>query len=250
VSPIPFVLAVAIFPTWSASAVKSNPAAPPVTYSLPLMAPPTVQITVPFVISELERLDRGLQTLAADFTQHVRWDDSGMSQTVEGSIEFKKPELMRLQHVVPEPQTLVSDGSILWVHRPSTEQVIKSRLSDWKKSEPLAQGLLDFGNYAGLLRRYDVSVSSQGAPDASGHRSVELRLAPREKTAAQDFTLTLRLSTKDYFPAEARLRAGNVSVRSIFSNIKYNAPIPEERFRFAPPPGADVFDNVKPSKAK
>jgi outer membrane lipoprotein carrier protein len=219
------------------------------TYSLPLQPAPTIPLTVDVVVAGIETIDLALKTLSADFKQSVKWDDSGMAQSVEGTVEFSKPERLRLEHRIPEPQTLVSDGDVLWVHRPSTNQVIKTRLSEWKKSEPMAQGLLDFGNYAGLVKRYEVDLSTQGAADADGHRQVELRLRPREKSAAGDFTLWLVLSTRDWFPAEARLRAGAVTVRSLFSRIRYNAPIPGERFTFAPPPGADLFDTVKP-KAK
>lgn len=215
------------------------------TYALPLLAPTTVPLSVPYVIARFEKLDTDLKTLEASFTQYVRWDESGMAQTVEGSFDYKKPGFLRLQHRIPEPQVLVSDGVLLWIYRPSTNQVIKTRLDDWKKSEPMAQGLLDFGNYAGLLKTYDAEISSQSAPASDGQRDVWLRLKPKDRKGG-DFTLTLKLNTRDFFPGDTELRAGSVSVHSIFSNIKYNPPEPEARFRFTPPPDADVFDNTKP----
>jgi outer membrane lipoprotein carrier protein len=217
-------------------------------YSLPLLPPPTVPISVPYVVERFEALDKNLSTLEADFRQFVHWDDSGMAQTVEGSLDFKKPDGLRLQHKLPEAQTVVSDGTLLWIYRPSTNQVIKTRLDEWKKSEPMAQGLLDFGNYAGLLKTYDAEISSQTAPGADGQRDVWLRLKPKQKSAGGDFVLTLKLSTRDFFPADTELRAGTVSVHSIFSNIKYNPPQPDSRFRFTPPPGADVFENTSPAR--
>jgi outer membrane lipoprotein carrier protein len=214
------------------------------TYSLPLLAPSTVPLSLPLVVERFEALDKELTSLSADFTQFVRWDESGMAQTVEGSFDYKKPGLLRLQHKIPEPQSLVSDGTLLWIYRESTNQVIKTRLEDWKKSEPMAQGLLDFGNYAGLLKSYDAEISTQSAPGPDGHRDVALRLKPKDKK--QDFVLTLRLNTRDFFPADTELRAGGVSVHSLFTHIKYNPPEPESRFKFTPPPGADVFENLKP----
>ena len=258
-SPITFVLAVLLSaPGWCAPAQpkakrnngpkKSAEAAPisasTAAYALPLLPPPTVPVSVPYVVARFEELDLKLTSLEASFTQFVHWDESGMAQTVEGSFEYKKPGSLRLQHKVPEPQILVSDGDLLWIYRPSTNQVIKTRLADWKKSEPMAQGLLDFGNYAGLLKSYDAEVSSQTAPGPDGHRDVTLRLKPKDKK--QDYTLTLKLNTRDFFPADTELRAGGVSVHSVFSNIKYNPPEPEARFKFTPPPWADVFENLKP----
>ncbi len=221
---------------------------PPAT--LPLLPPPTQPITVELVVARFEKLDRDLDSLSADFKQVVNWEQAGGAQTVEGSVEFRKPDLLRLEHRRPEPQTLVSDGTWLWIYRPSTEQVIKTSFSDWKKSEPMAQGLLDFGNYAGLLKSYDASISSVSAPAQDGHRRISLTLKPKKKDAAGDFALTLHMSTRDFFPGETDLKAGTVVVHSVFYNIRYNPALADARFRFTPPPGADVFDNVKPPKSK
>lgn len=213
-------------------------------YALPLLPAPTQPLTVPLVIEKFEAFDAGLKSLGCDYTQAVRWDETGMSQTVSGSLEFKKPDLLRLEHRLPEPQTMVSDGSWLWIHRQSTNQVIKTRLEDWKKSEPLAQGLLDFGKYAGLLRTYDVTLSS-GSPAADGHSDFALILRPKAKPG--EFALILKLTTRTFFPAETELRTGSVSIKSSFKNIRYNPIQADSTFQFVPPKGADVFDNVRPA---
>lgn len=196
-------------------------------------ASPSAPLTVAAVIEHVETLDKKLKTLTADFKQFVRWDESGTVQAVEGTVAFKKKNLLRVEHRIPEPQTIVSDGSWLWVHRRETNQVIQMRLDAWRKSEPMAQGLLDFGGYAELLKKYQVAIASETAAH------VEVRLEPKE--GKKDFALTLKLSRKDWFPYETELRAGEVIVRSRFENVKLNPEIPAKLFTFAPPPGADVF---------
>ncbi len=210
---------------------------------LPLHPATTAEITVPFVLERFERFDRELDSLSMGFRQFVRWEESGVTQSVEGSLDYKKKDRLHLVHKLPEKQTLVGDGTWLWIWRQSTNQVIRTKLQDWKKSEPLAQGLMDFGSYAELLKRYDAQVSSVSAPGEDGHRRVELTLKPREKGA--DFTLKLRLTTRDFFPADAELRAGQIEVHSLFEDIRYNPALPDELFRFTPPAGADVFTNLK-----
>ena len=189
--------------------------------------------TVASVIEKVQELDGRLKTLSADFKQVVRWDDSGTAQTVEGTLSFKKKRLLRVEHRLPEPQLIVSDGSWLWVHRKETNQVIQMRVDDWEKKEPLAQGLLDFGGYAGLLKKYDAKIAS------SSEGSVEVALEPKD--GKKDFSLTLKLSTKDWLPQETLLRAGAVTVRSRFENVKLNPQLPAKSFAFAPPPGAELF---------
>lgn len=215
-------------------------------YGLPLLPAPTQPISVPLVLERFQALDQSLTSLTCDFRQFVRWDQSGTTQEVEGTLEYQKPEKLHIEHRVPERQTIVSDGAILWIWRRSTDQVIETRLSDWKKSEPLAQGLLDFGKYADMLRRYDVTVASVAAApeDGPGQKRFSLVLRPKDKP--KEFSLTLTMSTKDFFPADTELRVGDVSVHSVFSKIRYNPAIAPARFEFKPPPGADVFQNFKP----
>ncbi len=185
-----------------------------------------------------------MNTLRADFSQFVRLEGSDTVQQVEGEVLFKKPDLMRLEHRLPEKQTVVSDGTWMWVYRPSTNQVIQTRLDAWRKNEPLAKGLLDFGHSADLLKRYAAAVSTVSAPGADGYRTFVVTLTPKPSEHASgdaDFTLTLKADTRNFFPYEAALHVGRASIRSAFSNVRLNPELPDESFRFAPPAGADVF---------
>lgn len=214
--------------------------------SLPLYAPSSAPVTLDLVAARFAALDARVDTLHADFKQYVRLEGSDTVQQVEGQILFKKPELMRLIHRLPEPQTVVSDGTWLWVYRPSTNQVIQTKLEAWRRSEPLAKGLLDFGRSADLLKRYSAEISTISAPGADGQRTFVVTLRPRPadvKESGTDFTLALKASTSDFFPAESTLKVGRASIRSTFENVRLNPPLPDATFRFVPPPDADVFQS-------
>ncbi|MBI5240152.1 MAG: outer membrane lipoprotein carrier protein LolA [Elusimicrobia bacterium] len=210
-------------------------------FALPLYPPTTGELTVPLVLERFERFDAGLITLSGEFRQSVHSQDTGQTQSVSGSLAYRKKDRLRVEHLAPEPQSLVCDGARVWVWRPANGQVIRSKLEEWKRSQPLAQGLLDFGNYAALLKRYDVSLASVSAPGADGHRSLALALRPRDPGQG-DFLLTLRLSTRDFFPFDSELRVGAVTARTAFSGIRFNPDLPETQFQFRPPPGADILD--------
>ena len=211
------------------------------SHALPLLPPATGEITVPMVLERFERFDAGMNTMSGEFRQSVHSQDTGQSQTVTGTLAYRKKDRLRVEHLAPESQTLVCDGSRVWVWRPANGQVIRSKLDEWKRSQPLAQGLLDFGNYAGLLKRYDVSVATVSAPGPDGHRSLALALKPLDPSRG-DFRLVLRLSTRDFFPFDSELRVGAVTARTTFSDIRFNPDLPESQFQFRPPPGADVLD--------
>lgn len=244
-----------IIPT--ASYAKPKPAAAkPVAVSTAALgtelteyASSTAPLTLQLISSRFAETDGKITSLRASFHQFVRLDGSDTVQSVEGDVAFKKPDLLRVTHTIPERQTVVSDGTSLWVYRESTNQVIQSRLDAWRKSEPMAQGLLDFGNSADLLTKYATEIATVSAPGKDGHRSFTLRLTPKaadKKGDDADFVLTLKSSTKDFFPADATLRVGRASIRSLFENVRLNPELSESVFKFTPPADADLFKSPEP----
>lgn len=235
---------------------KTGPAAAKIDISsaaagteLTAYAPSSAPLTLDMIAARFAETDGKINTLKAGFRQSVRMEGSDVVQTVEGDVVFKKPDLLRLTHRIPEPQTVVSDGTYLWVYRNSTNQVIQSRLEAWRKSEPLAQGLLDFGKSADMLTRYDTALTTVSAPGADGHRMFALTLTPKaadRRGPDSDFVLTLKASTKDFFPGDATLKVGRASIRSVFEAVRLNPAIPEAAFKFTPPADADLFKSPEP----
>lgn len=219
-----------------------------VASALPSYAPSTGTLTNELIAQHFAANDAKIRTLKASFRQFVRLEGSDMVQSVAGDVAFKKPDFLRLTHRVPEPQTVVSDGTWLWVYRRSTNQVIQTRLDAWRQSEHMASGLLDFGRSAELLTRYKTAITTVSAPGADGHRTFVLTLTPKETPGTEDFVLSLKADTRDYFPRDATLRVGRAVIRSIFEGVRLNPEIPDEVFHFAPPADADLFKSPEPRK--
>ncbi|MEK7389503.1 MAG: outer-membrane lipoprotein carrier protein LolA [Elusimicrobiota bacterium] len=237
---------------------KSIPPAPKVSVSTPLAGtelpaypPDAAPLTVQTIAARFAQTDAKISTLRTSFRQFVRLEGSDTVQSVEGDVLFKKPDLLRLTHRIPEPQSVVSDGTWLWVHRKGTNQVIQTRLDVWRKNEPLAQGLLDFGHSADLLSNYQTVLTTVSAPDTGGHRTFVLTLTPKspaKSSSDADFILTLNSDTRYYFPSDVTLRVGRVSIRSVFENVRLNPETPDESFRFTPPADAELFKSPEPRK--
>lgn len=211
---------------------------------LPLLPPTTAPITIDRVFAEFGRYDREISALSASFKQTLSMDESSPPRSVEGTVEYQKPDRLRIEHLKPERQTVVSDGQSLWIWRHSAEQVIQTSLADWKDSEPLARGLLDFGNYASLKKRYNVALGSVSPPDTDGHRDISLKLTSRHDHA--DFVLDLTLSTRNYFPTKASLHVGQILIESTLDDIRINPDFARSRFEFTPPKGVELFENFRP----
>ncbi|MDE2238127.1 MAG: outer membrane lipoprotein carrier protein LolA, partial [Elusimicrobia bacterium] len=125
--------------------------------------------SLPLVREHFEALE-SLRSLSADFRQAVRLDGSQTIRRTSGHLEFRSPGLLRLETVSPEAQTTVIDGSSLWVYRPSTNQVVRTPLLAWRKSQPLAGSLLDVSRYAELLKSCRARIVSVGKPGPDGYR--------------------------------------------------------------------------------
>lgn len=198
----------------------------------------TAPLTLSHVLSHFELFDRDLQTLTAEFTQSLSIPETGMSSSVAGNIVYKKPDHLRIEYTRPEPQTVVTDGKDIWIHRPAHGQVIQSLLEDWKKSDPTISNLMQFGNYGKMLKTYNVVLDS-------GSVAILLHLTPKENHDA-DFRLSLELNAETLFPETTILRVGSMVARTNLRAIRFNPKVEDKTFEFKPPPGADVFRNFKP----
>lgn len=186
--------------------------------------------------AHFQEIDKKLQSLSARFVQSLTMPDAGISQRVEGNLEYLKPDRLHMEHYKPERQTVVSDGDKLWIYRVGPNQVVETSLADWRKSDPLINNLLDFSSYSKLLDAYDVSYDS-------GTLLVTLR--PKQKTE-EPFILKLKLSGAYLFPMETELDVAKTKVRTVLSEVHFNPKIPDSRFRFKPPAGAEMFEHFKP----
>lgn len=226
-------LTLALAPFCSAASAPAPPAP-----SEPLLWPSTQALTLPAVLDHLALIDRELTTLTARFTQTLTMAETGITQVSEGTVSFRKPESLRVEHVRPERQTVTVSSGEIWVWRPSQNQAIHGRLADWKKADPLIENLLQLGGYRRMLDSYDVSLDTPAA-----------MLVLKPKSGGEDsFTLTLALAPRTMFPAVTELTAGAMRVRTALSETRFNPALPETAFRFEPPKGADVFRDFKPPR--
>ncbi|PJB24722.1 MAG: hypothetical protein CO113_12340 [Elusimicrobia bacterium CG_4_9_14_3_um_filter_62_55] len=208
--------------------------------SEPFLVDAAVPVTLEAVLAQFRRFDAKILTLTADFAQSLEMTDSPMRQKVQGTISYRKPDRLRIEHQKPERQTVVSDGLDIWIHRHDRRQVVQAKLSDWRAADPTLDNLLRFGRYAEMLETYAVALDTASARPA-------LTLTPKDSDSPA-FSLILSLSSTTLFPESAELTAGAARMRTEFSRIVFNPDIEAGAFAFTPPPDADVFRNFKPPR--
>jgi len=194
----------------------------------------TVKLSSGAVIEKLREWDKNLQTLDCSFTQHITFGDSGMANTIEGLVRYRKPNLLRVEHTAPQKQIVVTDKVKISIYKPQDKQLVKTDWKSWiNQQSAMFSGITNFGDYSKILSDHEVKV-------AYAKDTVSLELAPKD--GKKKYTLTLVLGTDNYFPREINMKIGTTDVKTALKNTKLNAAIPDGVFTITPPAGTSVID--------
>jgi outer membrane lipoprotein carrier protein len=176
------------------------------------------------------------KTATGRFEQQV-FDRSGKAvEKASGTFAFQRPGKFRWVYEKPHQQVLVGDGTKLWIHDPDLNQVTVKHIDQAISSTPAALlagkdditalfTLRDAGSADGL----EWVEATPKAPDTGFER---VRLGLRGKTLAA-------MELYDQLGGRTMLR---------FVDLKSNAPVAADNFRFVPPKGADVLEDLPQKK--
>jgi len=176
------------------------------------------------------------KNFVANFAQELRVESGAQVIQSSGKVYFAKPGRMRWEYAAPEPQTIVADGTFLWIDQPKDQQVLKMPFQEAFQSQTPVSFLLGVGR----LERDFASI--ERLPTAEDG-SLRLRLKPNAESAAGvgDLVLEIDPVTFDIRGATVTDALGN-RTRLTLSDVRRNQEIDDALFRFKPPPGADVIE--------
>ena len=179
---------------------------------------------------ELNRFTGGLRSASAAFNQQVFTSKGKLKESTAGGLAMQQPKLFRWVYTKPYPQTVVADGTKIWVYEPDLQQVTVRQQGAEEANSPLAVLI----NPSRLDAQYIVKEAG-----TSGGLQW-LSLTPRKgvdggfTSAKLGFNkgLLQRLDFTDGLGQRTTIS---------FSNWKRNLSIPASNFRFTPPKGVDVI---------
>ena len=214
------------------AAVAVSTAAPKAAQSAPEAK---TDQTAADVLEKLKAWDDKLSSLKAAFVQEVNFKEAGLKQTIEGTLAYVKPNLLRIEHEKPARQIVVTDKTDIWIYKPEDKQVVRTSWETWRRTQDQNfSGILDFGSYAALTSRNEAKVT--GGKD--GEPWV-VTLTPR---SGAPYTLKLTLSATDYFPAEAELDVDGTVIRTRLTSTEKNGELDKEQFKFSAPKGVETLE--------
>ena len=177
---------------------------------------------------DLRAFVRDVKTGRASFTQTVTAPD-GKQKVSTGTFEFSRPSRFRFVYQKPFPQTIVGDGSKVWLYDPDLNQVSSRKLGDALGATPAA--LL-------VSASIDAAFTLADQPAKDGLQWVQA--TPKETEGTIRW---LRVGFRDGALAALEI-TDSFGQRSavVFNGFQANAPVAPEAFRFTPPAGAHVAE--------
>jgi outer membrane lipoprotein carrier protein len=180
-------------------------------------------------VDALKTLLNQTTTAKGRFEQVVLDKNQKRLQQASGTMEFARPGRFRWEYAKPYEQTIVGDGSRVWIYDKDLNQVTVRKLDRALGASPAA--LLAGSNE--IEKSYALKAAgSEGGLDW-------LEAVPRaQDTAFERIRLGLgkagleAMELKDQFGQTTMIR---------FSDVQRNVKLAPESFRFTPPKGADVI---------
>ena len=182
--------------------------------------------------TRLDAFATGLHSLTGHFAQTLTDLNGYSSKSSSGTLALQAPRQFRWDTLTPYQQTIVADGSRVWLYDPELEQVTVRVQSTEEAHSPLTV-LTDVKQ---LDRNF--TVAEQGSHDGL----LWLRLTstaeePQFEHADLGFDANglARMTFRDQLGSTTDIQ---------FSDWQRNAAIPPTTFNFVPPQGVDVIGDA------
>jgi outer membrane lipoprotein carrier protein len=184
--------------------------------------------------SRMEAFSKDLKSVTADFSQTVTDASGGRGDASRGTMALEAPRQFRWETKAPYEQTIVADGTRVWIYEPDLSQVSVRSQSGEEAHSPLTV-LTDLSQ-----------LDSQFTASESGERDglAWLKLASKAKEPEFEYA---ELGFSDHSLERMLFRDQLGYTTEIdFSNWRRNPKIDASQFKFTPPKGVDVIGSMDP----
>jgi outer membrane lipoprotein-sorting protein len=178
---------------------------------------------------------RTIDTFCASFDQTLEVPLLGETHNSSGELCQARPDLFAMRWSDPEGDMVVADGEYFWVYYPSADpgQVLQFSMA-------VRPGGLDFHREFLEAPAEKYRLSYEGTESLDGHATDVISARPLEPAGFREARLWLDRDRS----LIRRIRIGmeNGSIRTLtLGAIDLDPPPDPDRFKFTPPPGAQVI---------
>ncbi len=182
--------------------------------------------------SELERFAAELEGFQAEFVQTVKSQDGRVQDQTYGKVWLQSPDKLRWVYSGEFPETIVADGSNIWIYDESLQQVTVKPQTDQAADSPL----MILADVSRLDQQFQVTELG----DFEDMLLLELKSLDDESQFERillglDSSGICMMAMEDAFGQRTEVN---------FENMLKNSPIDPQLFKFTPPEGADLVGVV------
>jgi len=204
--------------------------------ALVLLAAPAVsaapQAADAGLVERVQRFYEKTRDFSADFEQEYRYEAMGRTEKSSGTVQVKKPGLMRWDYAKPWPRRFVLDGKSLYVHDVEDNSVTIKR--DFASDSLSAAVTFLWGKG----RLGDEFLATK--VDRPEYGAAVLELVPKKpQPGFRKVFFAVDPATGAVVASVVVDSQGNEN-RISFRNVRANQGVPDARFRFEIPRGATV----------
>ena len=172
----------------------------------------------------------GADGFSAQFFQEAPLKAIGIIETAEGSVWFRKPDLIRWEYATPDRLHYITDGETLWIHSLEDNQVWIGSANDFFGSTGGARFLADITS---------VAERFTPAPPKKGEGSYQLILTSKSsEDILERVELTIDAATFDIIRVISTARTGEETTLTFHDFVREKPEL--SRFTFETPKGAVV----------
>jgi outer membrane lipoprotein carrier protein len=184
------------------------------------------------VVENVQEKYRSLRDASADFTQTISFKYTKVEQKFSGTVKMKKGNNYRIES---QHQTLVANGSLVWIYTPLNNQVLLDTYRENTKSFSPEKFLF------GLPKNFTAVFITEKETSNTG--AVVLKLVPREKSSSVVTMLKVWVTTEDWMVKKVEYTDVN-NTRTVYrlTNVRINIGLDESIFQFVPPAGVEIVD--------
>ena len=203
-------------------------------------------------VKRMEARYRSAKTLEANFLQRYI-EDGREIRSESGTAYFRRPGRMRWDYETPEKNVFLVDGKTAWFYVPADHTVTRvpaKHSTDLRTPLALLAGEMKVSRVCASVQLSADPPKSEGNvvlsckvrdPDHSSDPQRDTGSHPQDVILfeiAPDSGELMRLLVHD---------PGGVAIEFRFANWRIDPPIPDSRFRFAPPPGVAIVNGELPA---
>lgn len=176
-----------------------------------------------------------MHSLRAKFTES--YEGMGMSRQESGTLLLLKPGRMRWDYSSPAGKLFLLDGKYAWSYSPASRQVQRIPA---KQLDDLRSPLRFLLGHTQLEKAF---VNLKMSPGSNGEFTLTGQLKGQQDRIRQ---VTLGVNGGGSIAGIEVEETDGAITRFTFRDEQPNVPLPDQTFRFTPPPGVPVVDAPPP----